>query len=164
MTLYRYCTPEWLEASLKGFQENERLRSGLGKLSVKVCFLVKAEPQWGIDEDILFGGFVEQGELTRLSFFSPQEAARDAEFVLAAAPQEWKKILRKESKFVADFMLGKIKLTQGSKVGVLNVAPYSGALVDSLTLHELQFPDEMTPDELEQYRADVRQFRSELGV
>jgi hypothetical protein len=61
-------------------------------------------------------------------------------------------------------MLGKIKLTQGSKVGVLNVAPYSGALVDGLTQHELQFPDEMTPYELEQYRADVRQFRSELGV
>lgn len=164
MTVYRYCTPEWLEASLKGIQENESLRQGLGKLSVKVCFLVSAEPQWGIEQDILFGAFVENGEITRLDFFSPEQAASQVDFILAATPQEWKKILRKENKFIADFMLGKIKLTQGSKVGVLNVAPYSGTLVDGLTQFELKFPDEMSPDELDQYREDMRQFRSELGV
>jgi hypothetical protein len=33
-----------------------------------------------------------------------------------------------------------------------------------LTQLELQFPDEMSPQELEQYRRDMQAFRKELGV
>jgi hypothetical protein len=72
--------------------------------------------------------------------------------------------LRKESKFVTDFMLGKITLEQGSKVGVLGVAPHSNSFVDGLTRSELQFPDEMSPEELADFRAYMSRFRAELGV
>jgi hypothetical protein len=72
--------------------------------------------------------------------------------------------LRKESKFVTDFMLGKITLEQGSKVGVLSIAPHSGTFIDALTQEELEFPDEMSPEELDDYRATMEAFRSELGV
>jgi hypothetical protein len=61
-------------------------------------------------------------------------------------------------------MLGKITLEQGSKVGVLGVAPYANIFVDALTQVDLQFPDEMSPDELEEFRGYVNEFRSELGV
>jgi putative sterol carrier protein len=84
-----------------------------------MCYRVKAEPAWGIDKDIIFGMFVEKGELTKIDFFSEADALKEAEYVIAATPQEWKKILRKQSKFLTDFMLGKIKLEHGSKVGVL---------------------------------------------
>ena len=81
-----------------------------------------------------------------------------------ATPQEWKKILRKENKFLTDFMLGKITLEQGTKVGVLGLAPYANSFVDALTQVELRFPDELTAQELEEYRAYVRDFRARLGV
>ena len=61
-------------------------------------------------------------------------------------------------------MLGKITLEQGSKVGILGVAPHSNTFVDALTQKELLFPDEMSPDELEEYRAYMKSFRAELGV
>jgi hypothetical protein len=77
---------------------------------------------------------------------------------------EWKNILTKKSKFVTDFMLGKIKLDHGSKVGVLGIAPHSNTLVDSLTQVELLWPDEMTAAEVEKYRANMKGFRSKLGV
>ncbi|MGE5603751.1 MAG: hypothetical protein ACM30E_11915, partial [Nitrososphaerales archaeon] len=79
-------------------------------------------------------------------------------------PQEWKSILRKERKFLTDFMLGRLPLVQGSKVGVLGIAPYANTFVDALTQAELQFPDEMLPEELAAYRSHVAAFRKECGV
>jgi hypothetical protein len=164
MTVCQYCTPEWLEESARLAQSNAQLKKALAKLSVKTCFRVKAEPAWGIEADILFGAFLDRGELTRLGFMNEAEAKQQADYILAATPQEWKRVLRKESKFVSDFMLGKIVLEQGSKVGILGLAPHSGALVDALTLAPLQFPDEMSPDELARYCTRIKEFRSRLVV
>lgn len=164
MNTVRYCTPEWLEESAKGYQANPRYQKEFAKLTLTLCFRVKVEPAWGIDEDIIFGGDIEKGKLNKLAFFSEEAAKEEAEYIVAATPQEWKKILRKESKFVTDFMLGKITLEQGSKVGILGVAPHSNTFVDALTQIEIQFPDEMSPDELDEYRAYMKSFRAELGV
>jgi len=164
MTVYRYCTPEWLAASAVRYREDPSFQERLEKLSLTVCFNVKAEPEWGIEEDIIFGTQVERGELKNLSFYSKERAQQEADFILAAKPQEWKRILRKEGKFVGDFMTGRITLEQGSKVGVLGLAPHSGAMVEALAQVELQFPDEMSPQELEKYCSDMQTFRMELGV
>jgi putative sterol carrier protein len=164
MKTIRYCTPEWLEESAKGYHADPKYQKEFAKLTLKLCFRIRAEPAWGIDEDIIFGADVDKGKLNKLAFFSEQAAKNEAEYVVAATPQEWKKILRKESKFVTDFMLGKITLEQGSKVGVLGVAPHSNTFVDALTQKELQFPDEMSADELSEYRTYLKEFRAELGV
>jgi hypothetical protein len=164
MTVCRYCTPEWLEESARIYRSTPKFKQALEKLTVKIFFRIKAEPAWGIDEDMIFGACVEKGELIELRFFSEAEARKQADFILAATPQEWKRLLRKESKFVTEFMLGKIALEQGSKVGVLGVAPYAGTFIDALTQTELRFPDEMSPDELSDYRAHLKEFRASLSV
>jgi hypothetical protein len=160
----RYCTPDWLEGSTNAYRSQPRFQQELAKLTARLCFRIKAEPAWGIDEDITFCAFVNQGELQELAFFSDEDAKKEADFLLAATPQEWKKILRKESKFVTDFMLGKITLEKGSKVGVLGIAPHSNTFVDALTQIELQYPDEMSPEELADYRSAVKEYRRELDV
>jgi len=164
MATYQYCTPQWLEESAKLYRSNPVLQEKLKKLSAKMCYRVKADPDWGIDRDIIFGAFFEEGQLTKLEFFKEEDATKEADYLVAAKPQVWKKILRKERKFVTDFMLGKIKLEHGSKVGVLSVAPHANNVVDSLTQLELQFPDELTAEELAQYRSQMEEFRATLGV
>ena len=164
MTTVRYCTPEWLEKSAAGYRATPKFKEAFKKLTISVFFQVEAEPAWGLDEAIIFGSIVDKGELIDLAFFSEEDAKEKAEFILGATPQEWKKILRKESKFVTDFMLGKISLIQGSKVGVLTVAPHADTFVAALTQYDLQFPDEMSAEELEAYRAHVTEFRAQLGV
>lgn len=164
MATYQYCTPEWLEESLRIYQSNPEAKEKLKKLTAKICYRVKADPSWGIADDIIFGAFFDQGELTRLEFFSEEKAKSEAEYLMAATPQTWKKILRKERKFVTDFMLGKIKLELGSKVGVFGVAPHANNIVDSLTQVDLQFPDEMSEEELSKYRSKSQEFRATLGV
>jgi len=164
MTVCRYCTPEWLEESARIYRATPRFREQLEKVTVKVFYRIKAEPAWGIDRDILFGAIVNKGELEELAFFSEEAARATAEYIMRATPQEWKKILRKENKFLTDFMLGQITLEQGGRVGVLGLAPHANTFVDALTQVELRFPDELTPQELEEYRGYVEEFRTRLGV
>lgn len=164
MSTYRYCTPEWLEESARLYSLTPRFKQELSKITTKVCFKINKDPIWGIEQDIIFGAFVDKGEINKLGFFSEQDALKEADFILAATPQEWKKILRKDNKFVTDFMLGKIVLEHGSKVGVLSIAPHASTFVAALTQFELQFPDEMTPEELEAFRSYQNEFRAKLGV
>lgn len=163
MTAVRYCTPEWLDESARLYRETPELRKRLEPVSTHIVFRVRAEPAWGLDGDILFGASVEKGKLLELRYFSETDARASADFILAATPQVWKKVLRKDAKFVAEFMLGRIVLEQGTVVGVLGLAPHANAFVDALTQVELRFPDELTPQELATYRTEVEALRSQLA-
>ena len=112
----------------------------------------------------MFGAVVEKGKLLELSFFSETEAKQRSDFILAASPQVWKSILRNDSKFISDFMLGKVKLESGSKPALLKITPYANHFVDALAQFELQFPDEMSADEVKAYQADLSAFREKAGV
>jgi hypothetical protein len=164
MTTCYYCTPEWLKESAGLYQSNLSAQEKLKKLSGKVVFRVQAEPSWGIEKDIFFCLFFETGELIRLELISEEEGKKEAEFIMGATPVEWKKILRKESKFITDFMLGKIKLEKGSKIGVLAVAPHANNMVELLTAVDLIFPDDLSEEDLEQYKTRMKSFRKELEV
>ena len=164
MSLFRYCTPEWLEECARSYRGAPEFEEKLRKVSWKFCFRVQAEQSWGIDRDIIFGAFFDAGKLTRIGFFSEEEALREGDFLLSAPPQEWKRILKKQAQFTADFMSGKIKLVHGDVKKVVMVAPYANTIVDSITTMKLQFPDEMAPEEVEAYRGHMNTFRAELGV
>jgi putative sterol carrier protein len=159
-----YCTPEWFEESSRIYRATPRFEGALKKVTTRICYRIAAEPAWGIEKDFVFGVDVTEGVLNDLRFFSEAEAKEKAEFVMAATPQEWKLILRKEHKFLTDFTLGKIKLEQGSKVGVFGLAPYANAFIDALTQVNLKFQDELSPQQLDEYREYASQFRSRLGV
>lgn len=164
MTVIQYCTPEWLEASAENYQRSPELQKAFEKFALKVCFLIRSEPEWAIDEDILFAAYINNGVLERLSFISMNDAEREADYILGAAPQQWKKLLTKESKFVGDVMLGRVTIEKGSKPNVINLAPYSTHFVEALTAVEIQYPDQMTPEELENYRTYITEFREKLEV
>jgi len=159
-----YCTPEWLEACAKVYHEKPQYEEAFKKLSVRIFFRVTAEPAWGIDPDFVFGSDMTKGILNELRFYNEDETKTKAEYVMAATPQEWKLVLRKEHKFLTDFMLGKIRLEQGSKVGVLGIAPYSDTLINLLNEIPLKFQDELSPQQLDEYRQYASQFRSRLGI
>jgi hypothetical protein len=164
MAKVRYCTPEWLEAAAKSYGETPAFEEKLKKVSWRFCFRVQADPLWGIDRDIIFGAFFSQGKLVKSGFFTLEDAIKESDFLLAAPPQGWKSILRKKSRFTADFMAGKIKLDHGEIKKVVMVAPYANTIVDAITQMEIQFPDEMTSEEVAEYRAHMEKFRAELGV
>ena len=140
------------------------MKTRSGRVTTKIFYRISAEPAWGIEKDIIFGAEVDAGKLLELAFFSEAESQQRAEFILAATPQVWKGILRKDTKFITEFMLGKVKLESGSKPGLLKITPYANHFVDALTQFALQFPDEMSAEELDAYRADLSGFREKTGV
>jgi len=160
----RYCSPEWLEESAKLYRATDHFENALKKVTAKIFYRIMAEPAWGIEKDIVFGAEVDSGKLLELSFFSEAETKNRAEFILSATPQVWKGMLRKEKKFISEFMLGKVKLESGSKPGLLKITPYANHFIDALTQFPLQFPDEMDTEELDAYRADLFSFREKAGV
>lgn len=164
MSNYRYCTPEWLVESARIYRSSPNFQESLKKVTTKICFRVTADAGWGIDDDIIFGAVVEKGALIELDFFSEEAAMDMADFIISATPQEWKLILRKDNKFITDFMLGKIQLELGSKVGIIYIAPYAPHFVDALTQVDLKFPDELTAEELDEYRSYLSKFRGERGL
>ena len=83
---------------------------------------------------------------------------------MAATPLTWKKILRKKRDFVTDFILGKIDLELGTQVSMLELALYANNMLDCLTQVDLQFPDEMSEDELTTYRSKMETFRHAKGA
>jgi hypothetical protein len=159
-----YCTPEWLEESARIYRARPEAQESMKKLSSKIHFRIFAEPQWGIDSDIVFGAMITKGALDELRFFTPDEVKENGELVLTASPQEWKLLLRKEHKFITDFLLGKIKLEKGSMPAVLGVAPYADAFIDALTQVNLIFQDELDAQKLVDYKEYASEFRSKLGV
>lgn len=159
MTVYNYCSPEWLEESANCYSQNDELKRKLKKLSAKMCFKVLADPDSGLDKNIIFAAFIDQGEITRLSFISEEDAKLQSDYILMAEPSEWTQILRKQFKFIARFMMQKIKLYHGEKVDVLKLGPYANDLVDVLTQVEVRYPDEMSANEMEAFRNDLNAFR-----
>lgn len=161
---YIYCTPEWLEECARIYRSTPRFQEALKRVTTHIFYRVTAEPNWGIDSDFIFGAIVTAGVLNDLRFYSEDEAKEKAEYIMTASPQEWKLILRKEHKFLTDFMMGKIKLEHGSKVGVFGLAPYADAFIDALTQVNLQFQDELSAQQVNEYREYAGQFRAKLGV
>jgi hypothetical protein len=159
-----YCTPEWLEESARIYRATPRFQEAMKRLSARVFFRVTAEPDWGIEKDMIFGGIITKGVLNELRFFNEDEVKEQAEVILAASPQEWKLLLRKEHKFITDVMLTKIKLEKGSIANVWAVTPYADGFIEALTQVNLQFQDELSPQQLHEYRGYASQFRSKLGI
>jgi len=164
MTTYQYCTPEWLEESAKVYRSNPEVQQKLKKLTADMAYRVKADPAFGIERDILFCAYFDAGKLNKLELISEETAKAEAEYIMTATPTTWKKVLKKERKFLTDFMLGNIKLEKGSKVGVLGVAPHANNIVAALTPFDLVFGDELADNEKEKYRSNMEIFRKELGV
>jgi hypothetical protein len=159
-----YCTPEWLEECARVYHEKPFYQEAFKKLSVRIFYRVIADPSWGFDRDFIFGADLTRGVLNELRFYTEDETKAKAEFVMAATPQEWKLVLRREHKFLTDFMLGKIRLELGSKVGVLGIAPYADTFINLLNEIPLKFQDELNPQQLEDYREYTTVFRSKLGI
>ena len=167
MTIVQYCTPEWLEETARLYATQPKFQKEFEGISVKplkLAFRVKAESAWGIEKDLLFGAVVEHGKLVEIAFYNEEQARKDVNFFLSATPQEWKRLLRKQTKFIAVVMLKKVIVEHGDFSSLLKLAPHGDAFVDALTQVTLQFPDEMSPDELTQYKAYQKKFRTKLGV
>jgi putative sterol carrier protein len=161
-----YATPEWVAAVGENYRANPENANKIFKgMTIFLSFRIEADPKFGLDEDIDFGTHVEDGVLQDDStLMSKEDSARKAEFILTAPPGIWKRLIQKEEGFVSSFMTGKIKLAKGEAPKIIALASKSPALVDAFNKVETEWPDDMSPQRLEEYKAQVKEFRERLGI
>ncbi|MEN8246804.1 MAG: SCP2 sterol-binding domain-containing protein [Thermodesulfobacteriota bacterium] len=162
MTTYVYPQPEWVDDSVAKYDEG--FEKKLASLSGKFAFQIDAEPDWGIEGDLFISMALEAGKLKEFKHCSKDYAFDTADFVLSATPPAWKRILTKKDKFVGAFMGGRVKLEKGDTVGALALGPHANTLVDVLTQVDLKFPDDLSPEELETFKGELAQKRSDRGI
>jgi hypothetical protein len=160
-----YATPEWVEAMAKNYcaspdNQNKHFKG----MTIFLSFRILADPKFGLDEDLCFSMHLENGALQDDSALIGQEdAEKKSDFILSAPPSVWKRVVQKEEGFIAAFMTGKIKLDKGEAPKILGLASRS-PIVISLFPSDTEWPDEMSPQRLEEYRTQVKEFRGRLGV
>ncbi len=98
------------------------------------------------------------------AFLSEEEARSKSLYIVSATPERWKNILLKKEGFVSNFMTGRVKLDQGSKVKFIPLGGKAPALIDNFYKVDTQWPDEMSSSELEAWKAEVKAFRDSLNV
>jgi len=134
-------------------------------MNIFLTFRILADPKFGIDKDICFCSHLVNGALQDdSSLLSKEDAEKKSDFILSAPPEMWKKLIKKEQGFVSSFMTGKIKLDKGSTARIISLASKSGALIESFYKVDTEWPDEMSPQRLEEYKAQVKGFRERLKV
>lgn len=161
-----YATPEWVAAMGRVYRANPENENKTFKgMNVFLTFRITADPRFGIENDIHSGTHLKNGVLQDDStLMSREDSERKADFILSATPSMWKKVIRKEQGFISAFMTGKIKLDKGSAPRLIGIASKSPAVVECFHQVDTEWPDEMSPQRLEEYRNQLQKTRQELGV
>ena len=161
-----YATPEWVAALGKVYRENPENQSKHFKgMTLFASFRISADPKFGIDRDIYFSLHVKDGVMQDdTMMLSKEDAEAKSDLVFGATPSIWKRLIKKEQGFISLFMTGKIKLDKGDVKRALTIAPKSSVIVDLLNKGGTEWPDEMSPQRLEKYKAQVKEFRERLKV
>lgn len=161
-----YATPEWLEAVRKNYGADPDNQAQIFKgLNLFLTFHIEPDPRFGIEQDMYFGIHWVDGALQPDSVhMSRADAERKSDFILAAPPAIWKKMIRREAGFVSVFMTGKIRMDKGSGNKIMALASKSPPVVEAFNRVDTEWPDEMSPQRLKEYAARVDDFRRRLRV
>jgi putative sterol carrier protein len=161
-----YATPEWVETMGRNYNADPDNQNKVFKgMNIFLTFRVKADPKFGLDSDICFATHLRNGVYQPDStLLSKEDAEAKSDFILSATPDVWKSVIKKQKGFVAAFMGGKIKLDKGSAPKMISLASKSPAVVEAFHKIDTEWPDEMSPQRLEEYRTGVKAFREKLEV
>ena len=161
-----YATPEWVAEVGKNYKANPDNQNKTFKgMTLFLSFRILADSKFGIDKDIYFCSHLVNGALQDDSaLLSKGDADKKSDFILSATPEIWKKLIQKRQGFISLVMTAKIKLDKGLAPKLLSLAPKSGPLIEVFNRVDTEWPDEMSPQRLEQYKAQVKTFREKLKI
>lgn len=122
MTLVAF-SEEWSRACCERLNARERFRSVGAAWVGSVVLVLRADAARGVPQALAVHLDLYRGECRQARVATPADLER-AEFVLAAAPSTWRRILRGEQDPITAVMFGKLKLEKGALSALL---PYAAA-------------------------------------
>lgn len=163
---YMFLTPEWCSLYEKTIQEDARYKEVAKKWEGSVALVIKAEPDSGLDRDMFLFLDLWHGQCS-FAAIVPPETGRNAEFVLEAGYQRWKKIINGELNVVKEIAIRKLRLVPFDFKKAVKLA---GAAQAAIRLVELAgevgvlFADEQDEEKREGYRTLFEDLRANFGI
>jgi len=155
-------TPEWTQILGEIIDGDAEYKAAAKTWEGAITLVVQAKPEVGLDEDIsvvldLWHGDCRSGKVL------PKEEAAKAPYVMTGSLDTWKAVGTGKTDAIKATMLGKIKL-KGNMANVVRHVKAAKRLANCTGLFESVWPDELSKDEVEKFRADIKQFREQFGV
>jgi len=159
MTLYAL-TPEWQKKAAAVFREDPQFERAFKTVKGIYAFEIQAEKAIGIETPLCVLNNIQNGLLEEDKFGpADEETKKRATWYLTGSYETWKKVLTGKEVFIQAFMAGNIRLIQGDFAGLMRIAAQGAKMPEIFTRNESKWPDELSPDELEDYKAQFKTWK-----
>ena len=136
----QFPSEEWLEQYTKLINDSDAYREAAAAWEGDVCYVIEAEPDKGIPEDVWAYLDLWHGEC-RTARLTTAEEGEKARYVIRAPYTRWKEVIKKELDPVKGMMQGKLKL-QGDLPEILKYLKAANELVNLAGTVPTEFIDE----------------------
>jgi len=155
-------TPEWAQIFGEIIDGDAEYTAAAKTWEGALTLVIQAKPEAGLDEDISVVLDLWHGDCRSVKILPREEAAK-APYVMTGSLDIWKAVAQGKTDAIKATMMGKIKL-KGDMANVVRHVKASKRLAECTGLFEAVWPDELSKDEVEKFRAEIKQFREQFGV
>ena len=154
---YVYLSVEWVGLYEKAVREDAYYREAAKDWEGSVALQVEANPEYGIDTDIFILLDLWHGDCRR-AWAVPREVGESADYIVTGSADRWMEVGRRKLDIIKGLMQGKLKLKGDLPTIVRNVKAAT-RLVEISTMVGGKYPDELSPEEVENLRAEIADMR-----
>lgn len=156
----KFGTPEWVtqyEKAVQGSAEYKELaKDWEGSIGMRVL----PNPDIGIDEALYIFMDLWHGDARSIKLV-PKEEGEKADYLITGEYARWKSVVKGDLDIVKGMMAGQLKL-RGDLPTIVKYATAATKLVELTSTVESIFPDELSSEELDRYKARFKETRDQL--
>lgn len=154
---------EWFEAWFEKLQTDLTFTEGMKKFEGNISIGVKAEPKVGLDKDMYITFDASGGTIKGFGYCGKSDAERAKMCLLMDYSMGKEVCLGKVTSLMKLITSRKAKLT-GSMVYTMKFMKPVTAMLSILGSIDTMFPDELSGDELENFKAWIKEIEAKAGV
>lgn len=160
---YRYFAPEWVGAWEKLLKADPIYKSvALPDWEGAVVLHVLKNPDFGVDQDIYVYLDLWHQECRSIRHV-PAEFGKQGAFVITGTIDRWMAVGRKQLDVVKGMMQGKLKL-KGNLPAIVRAIKPAMRIVETSAEVGGKMPDELSPQEIEDFRAMIKDLTTEFNI
>ena len=160
-TPYILFSPEWAKKFEEEIQRSAKYQKLAKGWKGSVVLQILAKPEIGFENDLYLFIDIFNGDCYSVRLV-PKEVGETGDYIIEGEYDRWKKIITGELDVMVGLMTGKLKLAKREKLSmIVKYAFAAKELVVSAVRTKSSYPDELTPEELEKFKAmfeDLKEF------
>ena len=163
---YIVLSPEWASKIEEKIQNDRRYKEVAKTWEGSVTLVFKADSAPGLDSDLFVFMDLWHGQCHSVKIV-PSETGRNADYVLEAKYERWKRVLKKDLNVVREIATNQLKLVPFNfkkAAKLASAAPAAIRLVDLAGEVSDKFPDELEPEAFLTFKAFLQELKTKFGI